>query len=295
MYSATTDLANTLYTNAVETVSPTMQLTPDDIPNVDGAELAEHLDSHRDGALRMMDPCIISEAGESFSSAGPGGWYLSVDGGESCRVYSRDTEEERNGQLTTRQETIVCFLVPGVTMLEFCEYFNSHHVWDSDVNGAPVTLEKPKGAPGVDIRYTTYNSLIPGMWGRDTVQAARFEMLPDGRIYFHSVSINHKLAAQSETTKQFVRANVSVDAIIAAKELDGKSGRGCTGVEVFYKIEIDPGGVAPLQIVRSLSKLAFPRAFSALAEGCAAHFAGKPLANETPPSGPIDVPMIAAD
>lgn len=118
-------------------------------------------------------------------------------------------------------------------------------------------------------------------------------MLPDGRVYFHSSSVDHTAVPQAETTKKFVRALVKIDALVTPVMLgQGSDPRAGIAVDVHYEIDLNPGGVVPLTIFRAVAKRLFPRSFDALSTNCTAYFEGKPLLPPREHAGPWIPPEI---
>jgi len=300
--SAAYDIVSGLTSGFQEAIRPSAQLTASDIPAIDWAAHAASIQTRRDEKVAEYTNGELAGAAKLGSEPGPDGWYkvaggATANGGSGgCTVLSRDRQEKptvgsnlaataaaaeghaADNATTTVQQTVVTFRVRGVTVEEFCCYFNSHHLWDSSVDGPARPIDSSPLELGMNVRYTYSHPFVRGTYPRDACQITRFEMLPDGRAYFHSSSVDHSAAPQAETTKKFVRALVKVDALVTPVVLgQGSDPRAGIAVDVHYEIDLNPGGVVPLTLFRAISTRLFPSTFNALSTKCAAYFEGKPV------------------
>jgi len=300
------DIVASVSSVSQEAISPSVQLTASDIPAIDWAAQATSIQARRDEKVAEYATCDTARgaAKDLRSEPGPDGWYKVAGGSGGCTVLSRERQEKAtvgsnldttgNGT-TTVQRTVVTFRVRGVTVEEFCRYFNSHHLWDSSIDGPARCIDSSPEELGMNVRYSYSFPFVRGTYPRDACQITRFEMMPDGRVYFHSSSVDHKAVPQAETTNKFVRGLLTVDALVTPVVLgQGSDPRAGIAVDVHYEIDVNPGGIVPLTIFRAVATRLFPRTFDALSSGCTSYFEGKPLLPPREHAGPWIVKALDA-
>lgn len=167
--------------------------------------------------------------------------------------------------------------------------------WDISANGpAPENLQV--FSKFFRIRHQITESPGWGISARCSIFANRAVMFdPEADRYIcQAVTVRHKKKPEEETKKlKQILTNVDISVIFRTEFKNGKTKtspdltRADVRCVLVYQAELDPGGIAPLWLVRYFAKMGFPKFIDQFIQHCHKSFDDLPLqlSNVAPPVG----------